>query len=125
MQMLDAARAGRLLGITPDGPRGPRERVKPGTVFLASHSGLPVVPIASAASRAWVLESWDRFRIPKPFARVVVACGQPIRVPPEVDATTAERLRLEIESAIGELTSSVAERAGEMPVMTAAAEVTA
>ncbi len=114
LQMLESARAGRILGITPDGPRGPRERVKPGTVYLASRSGLPVVPVATASRRTWVLDSWDRFRVPKPFAQVIVTYGPAIRVPPELDETMAERFRSEIERAITELTSTTARRAGEV-----------
>lgn len=125
IQMLDAARAGRMLGITPDGPRGPRERVKPGTVYLASRSGLPVVPITSAARRSWVLNSWDRFRVPMPFAKVIVTCGRPIRVPRDLDEAGAERFRIEIEAALADLKSLAQRQAGEETVLAGAAQVTA
>jgi lysophospholipid acyltransferase (LPLAT)-like uncharacterized protein len=78
-----AARRGtRTAGADPRRPRGPAEQVKPGLVYLASRTGFPVVPVASAARRSWALRSWDRFRIPQPFARVVVAYGEPDRRAP-------------------------------------------
>ena len=103
--MLRHAEERRLLGITPDGPRGPAERVKPGLVYLASRTGFPVIPITSAARRAWRLNSWDGFRIPNPFARVVVAYGAPIAVPPRVSEDEVEAWRVRIEAAIRDLTA--------------------
>jgi hypothetical protein len=114
-QMLQAAQQGRLLGITPDGPRGPRERVKSGVVYLASRSGAPVIPITTAANRAWILRSWDRFRVPQPFARVVLAYGRPVVVPAELTHERAEQARAEIEQALHELTRATSARAGEAP----------
>jgi lysophospholipid acyltransferase (LPLAT)-like uncharacterized protein len=82
--------------ITPDGPRGPPWKFKPGAVLLAQLSQRPMVPMAYAASRAWKVQ-WDRFVIPKPFARVVIAVGEPIYVARGLDATALERLQLEME----------------------------
>jgi lysophospholipid acyltransferase (LPLAT)-like uncharacterized protein len=65
--------------ITPDGPSGPRFRFKPGAIMLAQISGRPMVPMAYAASRAWLV-AWDKFVIPWPFARIVVAIGEPVGV---------------------------------------------
>ena len=64
-------------GITPDGPRGPRFKFKAGAIFTAQISGKAVVPIAYAAKPAWILRTWDKFIIPPPFARVVIAIGEP------------------------------------------------
>lgn len=109
--MLRHAEEDRLLGLAPDGPRGPAERVKPGLVYLASRTGFPVIPVASASRHAWVLRSWDRFRIPQPFARVVVAYGEPIAVPQDLDDDDAERWRARIEAAVRDLTAEVDRRA--------------
>lgn len=68
------------LAITPDGPRGPARSVAPGAVIIAQRTGAAMVPVAASANRAWHLRSWDRFIIPKPFARVTVAYGDPIRI---------------------------------------------
>jgi lysophospholipid acyltransferase (LPLAT)-like uncharacterized protein len=62
--------------ITPDGPKGPRFKFKPGAILLAQISGRPLLPMAYAASRAWLV-SWDKFVIPWPFARIAIAVGPP------------------------------------------------
>jgi lysophospholipid acyltransferase (LPLAT)-like uncharacterized protein len=110
--MLRHADEQRLLALTPDGPRGPAEEVKPGLVYLASRTGFPVVPVATASSRAWRLDSWDRFRIPRPFARVVVAYGTPIAVPATIADAELETWRARIQAAIRELTAEVDRLAG-------------
>ncbi len=68
---------GRDVAITPDGPRGPAHVYAPGALIAAQRSGAPVVPVAMAVDRAWRLRSWDRFTVPKPFARITVAYGEP------------------------------------------------
>jgi lysophospholipid acyltransferase (LPLAT)-like uncharacterized protein len=65
--------------INPDGPRGPRFKAKPGAVMLAQMSGRPLLPMAYCASRA-ILFHWDRFVIPWPGARIVVAIGEPLAI---------------------------------------------
>jgi len=105
--MLRHAEERRLLALTPDGPRGPAEELKPGLVYLASRTGFPVVPVATASSHAWQLDSWDRFRIPRPFARVVVAYGAPIAVPASLPDEELETWRVRIEAAIRDLTAQV------------------
>jgi lysophospholipid acyltransferase (LPLAT)-like uncharacterized protein len=66
--------------ITPDGPRGPAERVKPGAVAAAQHAGAVLVPVAARAARAWWFSSWDRFCLPQPFTRVELIYGLPFTV---------------------------------------------
>jgi lysophospholipid acyltransferase (LPLAT)-like uncharacterized protein len=72
--------AGDQIGITPDGPRGPRRVAAPGVAQLAALSGAKVLPCAAQISRRWVLGTWDRMVIPLPFARGVVVCAAPIAV---------------------------------------------
>jgi lysophospholipid acyltransferase (LPLAT)-like uncharacterized protein len=74
--------AGRAVAFTPDGPRGPRREMKPGVVTAAQRGGAPIVPLHAESDRAWRLHSWDRFMIPKPFARVWITYGQPFDVAP-------------------------------------------
>ena len=74
--------AGRSVAFTPDGPRGPRRELKPGVVAAAQRGGAVIVPIHARADRAWQLDSWDRFLIPKPGARVTVSYGRPFEVHP-------------------------------------------
>ena len=71
---------GREVAVTPDGPRGPAKRFAPGALVAAYRCEAPIVAIAAHADRAWRLESWDRFLIPKPFARVTIAYGDAARV---------------------------------------------
>jgi len=71
VRMLREAKKGRPLGITPDGPRGPRERVQPGAIWLAKKTGLPLRSVCYATSRFWRANSWDRFYVPLPFSRGV------------------------------------------------------
>jgi hypothetical protein len=112
-EMMQWAERGRLLGVTPDGPVGPVGVLKPGLVWLASRTGWPVVPVAAGADRAWVMRSWDRFRVPQPFAHVLVGYGEPIRVPRDLDEAAAEAWRVRIESALHAHTAEIARRAGE------------
>lgn len=72
--------------ITPDGPHGPRFEFKPGAVLLSQLSGRPMLPLAYHATRAWRFRTWDRFVLPWPFARVVVAIGEPRSIPKGLDA---------------------------------------
>jgi len=79
LSMLRAVRdENRHLGITPDGPKGPREVVQKGTVQLAMKAGLPIVPVCYATKRHWRINSWDKFYIPKPFTRGVFVMGEAI-----------------------------------------------
>ena len=91
------------LAITVDGPRGPKGVVKPGVIYLASKSGLPVVPISCNSSKKWVLSSWDRFEIPRPFARVVVTLGKPISIDEISGHTQIKKYTEHLEKAINEL----------------------
>ncbi|MBC8416612.1 MAG: lysophospholipid acyltransferase family protein [Candidatus Cloacimonetes bacterium] len=68
------------LAITPDGPKGPGEKVKNGVVFLSYFTGKPIIPIAVDINWEKVFNSWDRFRLPKLFSQVYVAYGEPIFV---------------------------------------------
>jgi lysophospholipid acyltransferase (LPLAT)-like uncharacterized protein len=107
-ELLAMAEAGHDLAITPDGPRGPAEELKDGLAFVASRLGRRVVFIASASPNAWVFRSWDRFRLPRPFARVRIAYDVPRTVSGTDPATRAE-----LERALRALTADNARRAGE------------
>lgn len=71
---------GNVVAVTPDGPRGPAGSFAPGALVAAQRAGVPVLTVGAHASRAWTLGSWDRFMIPKPFARIRVAYGGPALV---------------------------------------------
>jgi lysophospholipid acyltransferase (LPLAT)-like uncharacterized protein len=84
------AKDGAMVGITPDGPRGPRHHLAPGVVKIAQRSQVPVIPVRFGYDRAWRLNSWDRFEIPKPFARMTIAYGVPQLVPADAGAAALE-----------------------------------
>ncbi len=81
-----------------DGPGGPRGIIKAGLITMAQLSGVPIIPVAISVNRAWVLNSWDRFLIPKPFSTVFAHFGEPIAVPASPDSAAFETLRKEVES---------------------------
>jgi len=82
--------------ITPDGPRGPPWKFKPGAVLLAQLSGRPMIPMSYAASRAWRIK-WDRFVIPCPLSKIAIAVGEPVYVPKGLDAAGLERIQGDME----------------------------
>jgi lysophospholipid acyltransferase (LPLAT)-like uncharacterized protein len=84
-------------GVTPDGPRGPRFKFKPGAIFAGQISGKPVVPLAFAAKPAFVLDTWDKFVLPVPFARVTIAIGEPFMPPAEMSDEQMAEARREME----------------------------
>lgn len=71
---------GHAVAVTPDGPRGPSHSFAPGALVAAQRAGAAIVPLGVTASSAWRLRSWDRFMIPKPFARVTISYGEPTTV---------------------------------------------
>lgn len=85
---------------TSDGPLGPAFEFKAGTVLMARVAGAPLLPVACAADRAWYLKTWDQFMIPKPFARVVTAVGEPIEVPRNASMDDIEAIRAQMQTAL-------------------------
>ena len=86
-EMVRLGREGWPLAITPDGPRGPAGRCKPGVVRLAAESGLPIVPVAAHPVAGWRLRSWDRFIVPRPFTVIHVEFVRAIPVPADAPDT--------------------------------------
>jgi lysophospholipid acyltransferase (LPLAT)-like uncharacterized protein len=78
--------------------------VQPGLTFLASRTGMPIVPCCFGYRKAWRLNSWDRFAIPVPFSPVVAVHGEPIRLPPHLGRDALERERVRVENAMLETT---------------------
>jgi lysophospholipid acyltransferase (LPLAT)-like uncharacterized protein len=85
------------LGITPDGPRGPRRRVQPGVVFLASATGLPIAIFGVGCNAGWRAPSWDRMAIPRPFSLVTLVVAPAFSVPPNLDRAGIEHYRQRVE----------------------------
>lgn len=83
-----------------DGPRGPRYKVKPGPVALARSSGVPMSTFHIAVERAWVLNTWDRLIIPKPFSRVLLRFGKLIPVPADTNDEDLERYQQNLQDSL-------------------------
>jgi lysophospholipid acyltransferase (LPLAT)-like uncharacterized protein len=102
VQLRRELRAGHATAFTVDGPRGPARIAQPGAVWLAGATGHPVQPFHIEASRYWSAGSWDRGMIPKPFAKVAIAIGEPFLVP-NVEAETVERSRMDLMERLASL----------------------
>jgi lysophospholipid acyltransferase (LPLAT)-like uncharacterized protein len=81
--------------ITPDGPKGPRFVFKPGAILLSQMSQRPILPMAFAASRATLFQ-WDKFVLPWPFSRIVIAVGTPRQVPRTLQPAALESIQKEL-----------------------------
>lgn len=92
--LIKAARDGYSVAITPDGPRGPIFKVKPGLILIAQKAGIPIIPAACALSHKKILGSWDKYQFPLPFGRIEAVYGEPLRVA-ETDDIEAKSLELE------------------------------
>ncbi len=91
---------GYLLGVTPDGPRGPARKVQPGTIHLASVTGCPILPIGTSITSYVQMKSWDKARLPYPFSTVGICVGDPIEVPPRASEDLIRQKAEELEHAM-------------------------
>ena len=108
VQMRRDLAAGRPAAFTVDGPRGPARVVQPGVVFLAGSTGHPILPYHIESDRHWTLRSWDRTQIPKPFATVSLAIGEPLEVPGTED-DVVESFRVRVDDALRALEGKATE----------------
>lgn len=83
LAMIEKVRAGQAAAMIGDGPRGPIYKLKPGAAYIALACQADVIPVMFAASSSWIFRSWDRFTVPKPFARVFLFYGEPVPWPGE------------------------------------------
>ncbi len=115
-ELLHLLRAGESIGITPDGPRGPRMRAAPGVVRLAALSGVPIIPASFSAYRRRVLSSWDRFVLALPFTRGVYVIGDPMTIPRDANAAALEQARRDLEDRLNALTAEADRLTGHTPI---------
>ncbi len=103
-EMLEISRRMNLT-ITPDGPRGPRRKMAPGSIYLASKLGLPLVVMGCGYDRPWrVRSAWDQFAIPRPFSRARAIPSGEIFIPAGLDRKGIEYFRQKIENLLNRLT---------------------
>lgn len=102
-EMLREISRGNNCGIVADGSRGPARVVQPGAVILASRTGAPVLPMVWSASRYFSFRSWDKTVLPKPFATIYYVYGDPLVVPPGIDAARIEEHRILLQERLNDL----------------------
>jgi lysophospholipid acyltransferase (LPLAT)-like uncharacterized protein len=107
-EMVKWINAGEYIGITPDGPRGPRMRISDGVIALSRLSGVPIVPVSYSVSRGKNVGSWDRFLIAYPFGRGVFIWGDPIHIGKD----DQDQTRLAVENSLNDLTRRADELVG-------------
>jgi len=115
--MLRGLKQGGYVGMTPDGPRGPRMRAGGGIADVARLAGVPILPVAFATSRRLVLGSWDRFILALPFSRGVFVWGEPIEVPRHDDGEDArEAARQRVEERLNAVTAEADRLVGQSAI---------
>jgi lysophospholipid acyltransferase (LPLAT)-like uncharacterized protein len=102
--IIDEIKAGEIGGMLADGPLGPPRVVKMGSVIIARETGSPLIPVLWGADRCWVLNSWDRYLIPKPFAKVVIHYAKPIWIPASATKDELEQYRKLFEQRLNDVT---------------------
>ncbi|TLD43223.1 MAG: hypothetical protein JETT_0392 [Candidatus Jettenia ecosi] len=105
--MVNKAKSGCSLAITPDGPRGPRFIVQSGSIYLSKKTQLPIIPTVVGLSSYWELPSWDKFRIPKPFSRALMLYGESIHIPSNISEEEMEQYRFLLEKTMKEMAEKV------------------
>jgi hypothetical protein len=104
LEMNQLLAEGHAVAFTIDGPRGPRYVAKKGPVLLARMSGAAITAFYVAVERAWVLNTWDKLVIPKPFSRIYVRFARKISVPPDAVESAMDRYHAEMQAALDRIT---------------------
>jgi len=102
-KLIRITRTGADLGFTPDGPKGPPQKVKPGVIQAARLTGLPVLPVSFGSNRKWIFKSWDRLQLPKFFSRGVFVYGKPIYIERDCSRKDIERYCTKLEKVLNGL----------------------
>ena len=103
VQYVEGLKAGNSAGITVDGPKGPNEDCKIGIVLIAQQSGAAILPTIGLPKSYWQFNSWDKFKIPKPFTTITILYGEPVTVPFESTPEELEAKRVEVTQAMKKL----------------------
>jgi lysophospholipid acyltransferase (LPLAT)-like uncharacterized protein len=88
--------------ITPDGPRGPRQKMQMGAIKLGQLTGAHIVTLRVECSASWKLKTWDQFEIPWPFSRVIIHLSAPHQIPRELNEAQSESIRHAIEKELSQ-----------------------
>ena len=115
-RMVGVVKQGGVVGITPEGPHGPRMRAGIGAVTLARLTGAPLLPVAFGCSPRKVLGTWDRLALALPFGRGVFVWGAPINVARDADDAEIECARVRLEQGLNAVTEEADRLTGQIPV---------
>ena len=107
LKMVKCIQDGESIAITPDGPKGPKEKIKDGLIKLAQTTGTPIVPIIWYTKKNQLLNSWDNFIIPFPFSKGVYIFGKPIYIERKMSDKKYLDTKKIIQSKLDELTAIV------------------
>jgi hypothetical protein len=103
IELQKAIQKGKLTGITVDGPKGPRREIKPGIISIAKEEQVMIIPFSCAVKDYWEFNSWDKFKLPKPFTKIQVSYGKGVTVPKDVTrdeySVYSDLLKFEIDQA--------------------------
>ena len=102
-EAVECLKRGKYVAITPDGPRGPRYSMSRGPVRLASETGVKIFPAAINYSSYWELKSWDKFRIPKPWAKITLHIGESFQIPPNLTDEEVDQWREILRKKLNEI----------------------
>ncbi len=91
--------------IAADGPLGPMYRAKPGAAFIAKRAHVGLIPVGAAMEHSIVLDSWDRFEIPRPFSAAVLTIGEMLTVPEQATDEELAALSRRLEVTLNDLTT--------------------
>lgn len=91
------------IGITPDGPKGPAEKVKNGVIYISKITGFPILPVTYSVKKKKILNTWDKFIIPKPFTKGLFLCGEPIYISKDIDDENLENYSQMLEERLKNL----------------------
>lgn len=114
IESIRALKQGGEMAFTPDGPRGPSGVVQGGVMLMARKSGAALVPVGVSASRRWLVKSWDRFMVPKPFSQGLMIFGSPLYVPADASEEEIEAVRLKLEGEMHRLEQEAERRMGHI-----------
>ena len=103
-KMVKRLQLGESIAITPDGPKGPKEKVKEGIIKLAQITNTPIIPLVWATRKFKIINSWDNFVIPYPFSKGIYSFGRPIYIEKKIDMNKFELERRNLENEIKRLT---------------------
>ncbi len=114
-KLIKLSKKGDYIGITPDGPRGPRFKARGGIIQIAKLSGYPILPLSYSITKRKILKSWDRFIFPLPFSKGVFIAGEPIYVPLTATEEEFQEALQKVENTLNHISDHADDLCGYLP----------